>query len=47
MALFAEAIVPLKRGPDGNLGIASSGGGWRSQHSPHYTRNRWKRLWFF
>src|SRR5215831_16936022 len=31
MALFGEAgpeaIVPLKRGPDGNLGIAASGGG--------------------
>ena len=31
MALFGEAgpeaIVPLKRGADGNLGIASSGGG--------------------
>jgi phage-related minor tail protein len=34
MALFGEAgpeaIVPLRRGADGNLGIASSGGGGRA-----------------
>lgn len=36
MALFGEAgpeaIMPLRRGPDGNLGVASAGGGAPSQH---------------
>lgn len=36
MALFGEsgpeAIVPLRRGPDGNLGIASAGGGGGDTH---------------
>jgi phage-related minor tail protein len=38
MALFGEAgpeaIVPLKRGSDGNLGIAASGGTWSRQPAP-------------
>lgn len=40
MALFGEAgpeaIMPLRRGPDGNLGVASAGGGGRTENHNYY-----------
>lgn len=40
MALFGEAgpeaIMPLRRGPDGNLGVASAGGGQRTENHNYY-----------
>ncbi|MEY9590583.1 phage-related minor tail protein [Bradyrhizobium yuanmingense] len=40
MALFGEAgpeaIMPLRRGPDGNLGVSSAGGGGRVENHNYY-----------